>query len=365
MVGHGGRRSSGEPVAERVGPRVPGASAAPSQRNSCAEVRTPASIRHVRHGSRVAGPDLHRTSGPRAAATIGREIVSRPLLRALRSRRAALAGGAALAVAALVLPHAGPHATHVDAARAAGAPCGVRGRAPRPLRPRHLDRLREPVARARHRQPPPPYAQPDRAAVRARDELPRRGPSLAAELHRDDLRRDPGRHGRQQRPAVRRQHLRAGPAQRPPMAPLRVRHAVQLRPPRLAELATGRSTPRTTSRPSSTARSPADCARWDVGVGDPRKVEDSQRRPLRPAGRRAAPRPAPRLRDARADRRRRQLERGRRGRPGKGRRVPRALDPADHVEPRLPGRPDGRSSSPGTSPTTSRSSRRATRSRRS
>ena len=52
--------------------------------------------------------------------------MSKALLRGLRSRRAALAGGAALAVAVLVLPHAGPRATHVDAARAAGAPCGAR-----------------------------------------------------------------------------------------------------------------------------------------------------------------------------------------------------------------------------------------------
>ena len=68
------------------------------------------------------------------------------------------------------------------------------------------------------------------AAVRPRDALLRGGPPVAAELPRDDLRRDPGRHRRQQRPAGGRQHLRPGAAQRPRVAPLRVRHAARLRP---------------------------------------------------------------------------------------------------------------------------------------
>ena len=85
----------------------------------------------------------------------------------------------------------------------------------------------------------------------------------------------------------------------------------------------------------------ADCARWDVGVGDPRKVEDRsdiRSGPLADALRRdrlpafATIEPTDDGGNSR---------RGRRGRPGEGRRVPGAVDPADHVEPRVPGRPDG------------------------
>ena len=239
---------------------------------------------------------------------------------------------------------------HVDGTgrggRVAGGGCG---RGPRTVRrpgpsaghlpARHLDRVREPVARPCHRQPGPALHEPPRGAVRPGDALLRGGSPVAAELPRDDVRRDPGGHRRQQRPGGGGQHLRPGAPQRPPVASLRLRDAARLRPAGRAQLIARdlHRPPRATGvLPLDRSGLPA------LGRRRGRPVEGGglQRRAPRSAGRRPAPEPAAGLRDAGADGRRRELRRRRRGRPGQGRRLPGPLDPAPHREPRLPRRAD-------------------------
>ena len=102
------------------------------------------------------GPDVHRTSGPRSRG------YDRPRdrVQSTASRPAKPPGGPRR--------RRGPRRCRPrpPPRRPAGDPCrcGPRGgrtvrraaRSPRPLRPRPLDRVREPVRQARDRQPPPP-----------------------------------------------------------------------------------------------------------------------------------------------------------------------------------------------------------------
>jgi phosphatidylinositol-3-phosphatase len=199
--------------------------------------------------------------------------VSRPLLRVARSRRAALAGGAVIAAAVLALSHSGPRATHVAAARAASGPCGAR-HAP-PARYDHVlwitfeNQSAKDIIGNRHL---PTFNRIARQCGLATNFFAEAHPSLpnylamtsggtqgvtgdsSGPLAADSIYAQVRRSGREWRHYAFGMPSNCDPRDAPSTD--RAIYTAHHQPPIFYRAIA------------------ADCARWDVGVGDPRKVED-------------------------------------------------------------------------------------------